>query len=266
MNNTVASILIIDDDPFVCEKLKYQLRSISSSVMTSNSAENGRDFISLNKPTLIFLDNKLPQLQGVQVIQLFKKLSPKSKVILMSSNFDMNEVVLAIENKADYIVDKKKLTIKKLKETIDILTQETDKTQSIWRLLGTFTKLLPKQFKVAILEDDELFTLKLKKELEKLLPTYSVNSFGKGVDFLQYCQENSPQILLLDFHLPDYSGFEILDIVKYVFPKTKVIIMSGQNDSVVAIDLFQMGISGYIVKEFGWEKRLEACLVELNVK
>lgn len=264
MNNSKPEILIIDDDQLFAEKLKYDLASFSANVIIAHNAENGSHFVSSVKPELIFLDNKLPKLQGSEVLNLYKELSPKSKTILISGQFDMVEVVSAIENKADYILNKSEINNDKLKNTIEELTQEINKKQSLWDLLGSFIQPKKYLFDIAIIEDDELFSLKLTKELNRKLPNYSVNQFLRGGDFFEYCLENSPKLILLDYYLPDYSGSDILNFIRKLLPETKVIIISSQNDSEVTIELFQKGVSGYIVKETGWTDHLEECIKNLE--
>lgn len=199
MKNSKPEILIINDDQLFAEKLKCNLSSFSANVSIANNAENGSHFVSNVEPEVFFLDHKLPKLEGNEVITLYKELSPKSKIILMSDQFDMGEVVSAIENKADYILNKNEINNDKLKNTIEELTQEKNKKQSLW-----------------------------------------------------------------NYHLPDYSGSDILSFIRKLLAEMKVIIISSQNVPEVTIDLFQKNISGYVVKENGWGNRLEECIKKLT--
>jgi DNA-binding NtrC family response regulator len=57
-----------------------------------------------------------------------------------------------------------------------------------------------------------------------------------------------PDIISLDYTLPDFNGREILEKVMQITPQTQVIVVSGQNDINTAIDLLKLGAYDYIVK------------------
>ncbi|HPS13782.1 MAG TPA: sigma-54 dependent transcriptional regulator, partial [Prolixibacteraceae bacterium] len=57
-----------------------------------------------------------------------------------------------------------------------------------------------------------------------------------------------PDIISLDYTLPDSNGKEILEKVIQITPESQVIIVSGQNDINTAIELLKIGAYDYIVK------------------
>jgi DNA-binding NarL/FixJ family response regulator len=59
----------------------------------------------------------------------------------------------------------------------------------------------------------------------------------------------SPDVVLLDVVLPDQSGLEIIPTLLKENPKTKVLVLSMQDDPRYVRAAFDAGASGYVLKE-----------------
>lgn len=104
------SILIIEDDQLFAEKLKYLLEGLTDKITVVSTVARGTYFLPKLKPDVVFLDNKLPRIEGLEAVAFFKELSPKTKLVLMSGVFNNQEKMNAIESGADYVIDKTELT------------------------------------------------------------------------------------------------------------------------------------------------------------
>ena len=257
-------ILIIEDDKLYATKLASMLATFTNQITISASAENGSHFVSQIKPSVIFLDNKLPKLQGNDVIELYKSISPSSKVILMSSVFTVDEIALAIQRKADYIFEKSIFKDKELKLLMDAIIKSDKVDNSIWRILKIFEPNTRNIRKIAIVEDDELFSFHLSWMLREGEENLNVNSFSNGTTFINDLKEISPDVIFLDYHLPDMTGNKILAQINKSAPSAKVIVISSQDDIKIATDLKAEGIYGYIVKNADWKEKVNEYRVELG--
>jgi two-component system, NtrC family, response regulator AtoC len=103
-----------------------------------------------------------------------------------------------------------------------------------------------KKYKIFVVDDNALFLKVLYKTLE-LNPNYEVIPISSGRECLNRLSEQ-PDIVTLDYTLPDMTGKEILEAIKSKLPDTQVIIVSGQNDISTAVDLLKIGAYDYIVK------------------
>ena len=74
-----------------------------------------------------------------------------------------------------------------------------------------------------------------------------VGAFYAAEDFYKKLQLK-PDIVIVEFNLPDATGFDVLHKIQTVSPSTKVIFMSNQLDTVVIKKLMNSSIHDYIVK------------------
>jgi two-component system, NtrC family, response regulator AtoC len=111
-----------------------------------------------------------------------------------------------------------------------------------------------KTFKVFIVEDDLWYSSMLEYYLS-LNPDYVIQKFETAKSFLAKLHEK-PDVVTLDYSLPDMTGDQLLTQIKETSPDTKVIIISGQENVKVALDLLKKGAYDYIVKDDDAKERL----------
>lgn len=111
-----------------------------------------------------------------------------------------------------------------------------------------------KPLKVFIVEDDLWYSSMLEYYLS-LNPDYVITKFNTAKSFLGKLHEK-PHVVTLDYSLPDMNGDQLLKQIKENSPDTKVIIISGQEDVKVALDLLKKGANEYIVKDEDTKERI----------
>jgi len=108
--------------------------------------------------------------------------------------------------------------------------------------------------KIFILEDDVWYGSMLQHYLS-LNPDYEVRRFESPDKFFAALHEN-PQVITLDYSLPDCDGAEVLSRIKEFNKNIDVIVISGQEDVATAINLLKNGAYDYIVKDDEAKERL----------
>ena len=99
------SILIIDDEPTIRMLLSRILELEGYEVHQAKDRASGLDALKKFDIQIILCDVFLPDGNGVVMVQELKKLSPQSKIILLTAHGNIPDGVQAIKNGAfDYIV------------------------------------------------------------------------------------------------------------------------------------------------------------------
>ncbi len=101
---------------------------------------------------------------------------------------------------------------------------------------------------VDIVDDDE----SVRRALWRLLNSVGVESrtYGSARSYLDSADWESADCLLLDLHLPEMSGIELLEHLSEVAPSLHVICMTGRDEPEVEQRLAAAGISGCLRKPF----------------
>jgi two-component system, NtrC family, response regulator AtoC len=120
----------------------------------------------------------------------------------------------------------------------------------------------PNSLKIFILEDDTWYGSMLHHYLS-LNPDYEVRRFENSAEFFNNLHEN-PDVVTLDYSLPDMAGDEVLKKIKESHPGIQVVVISGQEDVATAISLLKNGAFDYIVKDDDTKDRIWNTLLHLK--
>lgn len=102
--------------------------------------------------------------------------------------------------------------------------------------------------KIIIVEDNSALAEIYKTRLELL--GYTCFIAYNGIIALYYIQKEVPDLVLLDLMIPDISGDKVLETMRSTAwgKNIRVLVISNLNESEAPTNLFQLGISGYVVK------------------
>lgn len=118
--------------------------------------------------------------------------------------------------------------------------QDRDKTQD-----------QPGQYTILLIDDSEVDRATYRRYLmEDRDRTYQIVEFDNGEDALEWCQQQLPDIFLLDYLLPDMDGLELLQQLQQLTGRNTqpVIMFTGQGNLQIAVDLLKNGAQDYLEK------------------
>jgi len=102
------------------------------------------------------------------------------------------------------------------------------------------------RMRIFVVEDDDWFREFITYTLS-LVPEYEVKAFPTGADLLKALGEK-PDVVTLDFRLPDVDGGTLLKKIRETSPTTEAIIISEQKNVSTALELLKSGAYDYLVK------------------
>ncbi len=115
-------ILIIDDEKLIRWALEQHLVKQGYQVATAESAEKGLVLLTEDAPDLLLLDNCLPDMTGIQLLEKLHVREQRFKVIMITA-YDMEETAVKTMNLGAYEYISKPFNLEELtaliKKTLD---------------------------------------------------------------------------------------------------------------------------------------------------
>jgi DNA-binding response OmpR family regulator len=102
---------------------------------------------------------------------------------------------------------------------------------------------------ILIVEDNETLALGLRTSLE--VEGYKVVAVSDGAQALDWLDENSTDLIVLDLMLPNVNGFEVLRRYRASGGAAAVLILSARDQEVDKVQGFRIGADDYVVKPVG---------------
>ncbi len=87
MTTTQQTVLVVDDEPFICRSLSFVLRKGNYHVVEARNGEEALAAVREHKPDLVFMDVMMPKLNGFDVCAAIKQ-DPQlrsTRVILLTA-------------------------------------------------------------------------------------------------------------------------------------------------------------------------------------
>ncbi len=98
---------------------------------------------------------------------------------------------------------------------------------------------------ISVVDDDEV----VRDSLSALLSRqYAVLEFASGADYLGRAAGIAPGCLLVDMHMPEMTGIELLKILRTQGDSVPTVMMTGRRDAAIAADAKALGVVALLDK------------------
>lgn len=187
-----TKLLVVDDDPNICEVLRLHLVNDGYLVKTASDGNEGVNLFKTFNPDLVLLDVMMPRKDGWQVLREIRESSQKPVIMITAKN-EVFDKVLGLELGADdFIV--KPFDMKELSARI----------KAVLRRAGARSKT----------DDDEVVRF---DQIEISLQKYELKLRGKNVDIppkelelLYFLARNCNRVFTRDQLLDKVWGYDYL--------------------------------------------------------
>ena len=110
-NSTLQSkklkkVLIVEDEGDICLLLNIMLKEKDIDLEHVNSLARAKEYLETESPSLILMDNKLPDGLGMDFIQYIKTNYPDIKIVMISGFHPGLTKDIALTNGADIYLEK----------------------------------------------------------------------------------------------------------------------------------------------------------------
>jgi len=112
--------------------------------------------------------------------------------------------------------------------------------------------------KVFLIEDQNIVRQSIRCVLTGARGISFVGEAATGKEGLALAKVKNPDVLLLDFSLPDTNGLELAPKLLRYLPELKVLIVTAMQNDVLPTRLLDIGVHGYLTKENDAAELLQA--------
>jgi len=226
-----TDILIVDDLRSIRLTLGGILEDEGHNVVT---VEDGYQAIKAVRKTpfdVIFMDIKMPGINGVQTFREIKKIDPKAAVIMMTA-YSVEELVKEALEEGAYAIVYKPFDID--------------------RIVAIIEEVLHEKILILVVDDEFGDRETLKMILED--KGYRVATARDGAEAIEMVKSRHYNIIFLDVRLPDMNGVETYEQVRKIDPRATVIMMTGYTEEDLVKRAITQGAYTCIYKPFNMER------------
>jgi DNA-binding NarL/FixJ family response regulator len=105
--------------------------------------------------------------------------------------------------------------------------------------------------RILIADDHEIFLDSLSMLIDTFPDVEVVGNCKNGVEVLDFLQNQTIDLLVTDYKMPQMSGIELTLQLRQKHPKIKVLMLSVSEEAEMIREAFQAGVWGYMMKKSG---------------
>ncbi|QVQ26828.1 response regulator transcription factor [Achromobacter deleyi] len=101
---------------------------------------------------------------------------------------------------------------------------------------------------VLIVDDHPSLRLVLKMHLSQVLGVTGILEADNGQATIQIVKDSAPGLVILDIDIPKINGLDVIPRIRAIQPSIRILVVSGQDQSVFAPRVKTAGANGYVSK------------------
>jgi len=217
-------------------------------VFTAVSGPNALNIINDNQIQIIVSDQRMPEMQGVELLKEVKKISPNTVRILLTGYADINAVVDSVNTGEIFRFIEKPWNNERLKQTIEAAAK-ISQTQKNENSLDQDDSSSQSSTQMNILVvDDVLDTYtKIHHYFGHLHNVFCANNIAESLSILE-AQDIS--VLITETKVQGEDMSNLIHVLKDIYPLTVVMVLTTQADAHLVVRLINEGqIFRYLPKQ-----------------
>jgi PAS domain S-box-containing protein len=119
---------------------------------------------------------------------------------------------------------------------------------------------------VLIIDDSSVDRATYRRYLQQNTEDYTFLEAELGVEGLDLCQRCQPDIMLVDYRLPDLDGIDFLTELQTQTNAPPVIILTGQGNEAIAVQSMKAGAQDYLIKGYLTPEKLRIAVTSVLEK
>ncbi len=118
--------------------------------------------------------------------------------------------------------------------------------------------------RVVLIDDDATMRRVISQELLSDLRVNLLGQAGCMKEGRRLISQHGFDVMLVDLNLGDGTGFELIEYMKIVHPMAEAVVISAMEDEQHAVHAFELGATGYLIKNSWFGNFSQAILQVVN--
>jgi DNA-binding NtrC family response regulator len=202
MSDKQVNVLLVDDEQKFLESISDRIRLKGFEPLT---AATGKAALEIARNQEIFaavVDLKMPDMDGLVIIEKLKEIHPKIKTILLTGFGDEK--------------------IREAAEGLESAYFEKDEMSGFWSFIKSMRH---KSFNILLVDDEQKFLDSISERVR--LKGFSPFLANNGEEALSLARSNKIHAAVVDLKMPDMDGLVIIEKLKEIHPEIKTILLTG---------------------------------------
>lgn len=240
----MIKILVIEDEEGLRRSIVDTFSPLGYEILEAATASKGMDIFRKEAPSVIFLDIKLGERNGLDLLKDIKAASRKNIVIVVSSRDDKKtkEKAFAL-GVNDYIVKPfYRETIRAaLSRNINKLQLHTPATRP----------------RILIADDEEDVSVSLKRRIDRDIETDVVLTFD-GDQAYDLLKNNHFDLAIMDINMPGMDGLQVIEKIRAANKNTPLFyVLTGYQGADSVTKAKELAVKFYLTKPLSPEDILD---------
>lgn len=203
MTKCQTKIMVVDDDPGMRLTLEAIIEDEGYDVVVASDGFQAIEIAEETPLDLIFMDIRMPGMNGVDAYKEIKKVSPGSVVIMMTG-FAVEDLIKEALEEGAYAVIYKPFDMGQIIDIVHAVLKTT-------LVLLVDDRAADREIMRAILEDN----------------TFQVEEASDGPEAIAKAAGKHYGVILMDIKMPGMDGFTALEKIRQSDPQAKAIFISA---------------------------------------
>ncbi len=229
-----SNVLIVDDEKTVRD---FLTRLVSLRGLTVKSAESGFmaiEMMACEAFDFVFLDVRMPKMDGIQTLRALKKINAGAKYVMMTG-YSVENLLEEAQKENIFASIKKPFDIKLISTFLNEQAKEKRDNKISIMVIDDAPEIL--DFFKRLLKDD----------------IYEVNVFSSTDLALGELKKRDFDLIFLDIFLGDANGLEFYSEIRNIRPNAQIVFITGYFEK-IKDDINKLDVRGCLMKPFEIDK------------
>lgn len=105
------------------------------------------------------------------------------------------------------------------------------------------------KYRIMLADDHVMVRDGIKRIIQEDAKLSVVEETGDGIELMRLLEETTPDMVVLDISMPGLRGLEAIKIIKELYPKIKILILTMHKTKEYLYLAMNDGADGYVLKE-----------------